>query len=301
MFDREESGYGSADSITELFPPKPVQSRIANDAIRLQEEFEVTELLMNSANGVLYQGTWLRTGETVIFKQIPRTSVPKWLSLDGALVPAEIAHHFTAYRKSRDLGVICKPIAWLEKRSSFVLILEKVGGENCCDLFELSKKYGAISEDAAKIIFRQLLNMWRSLELSTICHRDLKDENIIIDAKTLECRLIDFGCATRLSSNEEKSFAGTPEFFPPEWFLYGTYRHESLTAWSLGVILFILLTGQLPTNIKRNVTDFCLDRDAGHLLRHLSTPAKALLRRLLEPEPSIRANLHATNILMKQW
>ena len=126
-------------------------------------------------------------------KQIPRINVPKWISLNGHLVPAEIAFHFQAFKTAKKSSVICRPIAWLEKRSSFVLVLEKMGSE-ICDLFELSRKYGALQEEPVKIIFGQLLDIWENLNESKICHRDLKDENIVINIETLECKLIDFGC-----------------------------------------------------------------------------------------------------------
>ena len=285
---------------TKFQAPKPDYTRIAADAIWLHD-YEVHEIINNSPNAVVYQGISVKYGEPVIFKQIPRSNVPSWIPLDGCWVPAEIAFHFAAYRMAQDFDLICKPIAWLEKSSSFVLVLEKLGGENCCDLFDLSKKYGALAEEPVKKIFRQLVNMWHSLNSSKICHCDLKDENIIIDVVTLECRLIDFGAATTLSSNEQTVSTGTRVFFPPEWFEYGTYTHQNLTAWTLGVILFILLTGQTPSQIKCNIEDFDIKEDAAHLLEHISEPACRLLKCLLEPEPSKRASYASTELLMKDW
>ena len=299
MYGREESGYGSNGSQADISPPLPDMCRIARDALRLSDEFCVSELMMNSANGVLYRGFSLVSGAEVVFKQIPRLSVPEWAELDGALVPAEIAHHFRAYAAAHSLDVVCRPITWLEKKSSFVLVLEKV--ENCLDLFELSRKYGALKEEPVRIIAAQLLRMWQSLNQSGIAHRDLKDENIIINSATLECRLIDFGCATLLSPKTQKSFAGTPEFYPPEWFRTGTYHHQSLTAWSVGVILFILLTGHMPTQSKGNLLEFELDRDARPLISTLSLEAQILLRALLDQNPATRADLKRANSLFDKW
>ena len=300
MYKREESGYGSADSDLEMEnPPSPNLPRIGKDAIRLEEDFEISKLLMNSANGIIYEGFCLKSGKSVIFKQLPRINIPNWIMFDGHLVPAEIGYHFLAYEKSRDLGVICRPITWLEKKSSFVLVIEK--GQNSMDLFELSKKYGKLSEEPVKIIFDQLVKMWKSLNISKVCHRDLKDENIIINIKTLECKLIDFGCSTKLSENSQKSFSGTPEFYPPEWFRHKIYNHQKLNAWSIGMILFILLTGDLPVGQKENIIYFDLERDAADLLENISKPAKDILKALLEPEPSKRADLEKTEKLFKIW
>ena len=300
MFKRDESGYGSADSEAEFEnPPAPNQTRIFADALRFKEDFEVSKLLMNSANGVIYEGHSLKTGQAVIFKQLPRASVPNWTLFEGHLVPAEIGYHFLAYEKSQNLGVVSRPITWLEKRSSFVLIIEKM--ENCCDLFDLSKKYGRLNEEPVKIIFNQLVKMWQSLNQSGICHRDLKDENIIIDTGSLECRLIDFGCATRLVTGPVRSFAGTPEFYPPEYFKTGNFGHQELNAWSIGIILFILLTGQLPVGQKEEIIYFELERDAADTISGMSKPAVNILKALLEPEPAKRANLERIEELFEIW
>ena len=299
MYAREESGYGSDGAQVDMSPPLPNIDRIAADALRLCHDFEVTELMMNSANGVLYKGFALASGKEVIFKQIPRLSVPEWAELDGALVPAEISNHFRTFEATKSLDAVCRPLTWFEKKSSFVLVLEKV--DNGMDLFELSRKYGALKEEPVRVIFAQLLRMWQSLNAAGICHRDLKDENIIINTASLECRLIDFGCSTQLSSKMQKTFAGTPEFYPPEWYQTGTYYHESLTAWSVGVILFILLTGQMPTQIKSNIVDFRLDRDAFDLISTLSVEARILLRALLDPNPATRADLQRANLLLFKW
>ena len=303
MLTREESGYGSAETFfNHTETPEPNQLRILADALRLENEFEVTELLMNSANGVIYQGYNLKTGHQIIFKQLPRQNVQNWVEFEGSIVPSEIAYHFQTFNSSPEAqNTICRPIAWLEKKSSFVLVLEKLGGENCVDLFELSKKYGAINEGAVKIIFGQLLQIWETLNNAKVCHRDLKDENIIVNLATLECRLIDFGCATKLSEENQTTFAGTPEFFPPEWFRTGSYHHESLTAWSMGVILFILLTGTMPSQIVKNIIDFELSKDANYVLEQLSPGAQFLLKSLFETTPEKRANLKTAQVIFNLW
>ena len=304
MFVREESGYGSAESnqTESISAPKPNHLRILADALRLENEFEVSELLMNSANGVIYQGYNLKSGEQIIFKQLPRKNVPNWVEFENAIVPSEIAYHFKTYEscpEARDS--ICRPIVWLEKKSSFILVLEKLGGRHCVDLFELSKKLGAIKEDAVKIIFGQLLKIWETLNHAKVCHRDLKDENIIINPETLECRLIDFGCATKLSPDPQKTFAGTPEFFPPEWFRTGSYNHKPVTSWSIGVILFILLTGIMPSQLVENFVDFDLSRDADYILVQLSQGARNLLMNLLQANPEKRADLKTAKLLYQLW
>ena len=298
----EKNLYSPVEFVTNIDTPEPNHLKILVDALRLETEFEVTELLMNSANGVIYHGCDKKNGNQIIFKELPRQNVRNWVDLKGYVVPSEIAYHFQTFHSSLEAkSVICRPITWLEKTSNFVLVLEKLGGENCVNLFEISKKYGAINEDAVKVIFGQILKIWETLNLAGVCHRDLKDENIIINPTTLECRLIDFGCATKLSTESQTSFAGTPEFLPPEWFRTGEYRHESVTSWSIGVILFILLTGIMPSQISDSLIDFKISRDADYILEQLSPGAQNLLISLLEVSEEERADFSTAQLLYKMW
>ena len=113
-------------------------------------------------------------------------------------------------------------------------------------MFEFSQSYGRINEAPAKIIFSNLLHAVRLLIDQQIFHRDLKDENILLNPSTLEVKIIDFGCATQYSEAIHTRLSGTPEFMPPEAIERGEYTAEGATIWSLGVILFTLINGRLP-------------------------------------------------------
>ena len=118
---------------------------------------------------------------------------------------------------------------------------------NFMDLFEFTQYYGLVEESPSLIIFRNILLAVQHLKEKHIFHRDLKDENILLNPATLDVKLIDFGCATDF--NEKRIYtklSGTPEFMPPEAFREGQYMAENSTVWSLGIILFTLLNGRLP-------------------------------------------------------
>ena len=117
---------------------------------------------------------------------------------------------------------------------------------NYMDMFEFSQSYGRISEAPARIIFSNLLHAVRLLIDQKIFHRDLKDENILLNPSTLEVKIIDFGCATHYNDTVLTRLSGTPEFMPPEALSRGEYTAEGATVWSLGVILFTLINGRLP-------------------------------------------------------
>ena len=87
-----------------------------------------------------------------------------------------------------------------------------------------------------------------------VLHRDLKDENILISTKSLGVKIIDFGCATEFDPDKiYTSLSGTPEFFPPEVFKNQNYLAEKSTVWSLGTLLYILITGDVPFDSEKEI------------------------------------------------
>lgn len=119
---------------------------------------------------------------------------------------------------------------------------------NTKDLFEISREHGAIGEEPAKIIFRQVLETTAELHSLGILHRDIKDENILMNLETLQIKIIDFGCATKYDADIEYSeLSGTPEFFAPELLCNNRrYRAESSAVWTLGTLLYVILMGDIP-------------------------------------------------------
>ena len=287
-----ESGYHSTQ---EDEVPQPNMTRIARDQVRFERDYTVEKVLMDSANGRIYTGRDLKRNTKVILKQIPRENCHSWSQFQNHLVPSEIAFHFEAARHDID-EVIVKPLDWLEKKSSFVLVMERI--ENCVDLFDLIKMYGSLQPETACIIFRQILQMVECLNRAGICHRDIKDENIIISMDTLEVKLIDFGCATTLSSGQVTDFCGTPEFYPPEFWRNRKYTHEGLTTWSLGIVLYILLNGSLPYETVDEVAHFRIE-STDHFAKSCKTVQKIF--KSLHTFPCIRPSLDQLSDLADQW
>ena len=287
-----ESGYNSSNEEYQ----KPNNQRISSDEKRLQNEFVIEDIMMDSANGRLYTGYEIKSGDNVIIKQIPRAKVNTWCQLGGAVVPSEIYYHFRAASFDTN-NVIIKPLAWFEKRSSFILIMERL--PHSSDLFDLSKKYGCLSDEAAHVIYSQILQMIDTLNRAGIVHRDLKDENIVVDQSTLSAKLIDFGCATTLDSEVHTEFSGTPEFYPPEYWRSRNYTHESMNIWSSGVILYILLNGQLPCQSVDDISFYRVQTDQ-HVLSK-STATRSILMSVLQGFSSKRPSLAELTANVAQW
>lgn len=102
---------------------------------------------------------------------------------------------------------------------------------------------GSLSLEEKKRIFKQAVEAVQYLHKSGISHGDLKPENILLDGEG-NVKLTDFGFA----KSEEKSmdFSGTLYYAPPELFVASPFSPKKADIWSLGVVLYTMITGQFP-------------------------------------------------------
>uniref|UniRef100_H2ZGG8 non-specific serine/threonine protein kinase n=1 Tax=Ciona savignyi TaxID=51511 RepID=H2ZGG8_CIOSA len=104
--------------------------------------------------------------------------------------------------------------------------------------------------------FLQIVEAVRHCHANGVVHRDIKDENVLLNLHTSEAKLIDFGCGTMLKVRIETAyteFAGTPEFYPPEWFLERRYMGRKVDAWSLGVLLYTMVEAEVPFQKEKDI------------------------------------------------
>jgi serine/threonine protein kinase len=100
-------------------------------------------------------------------------------------------------------------------------------------------------ENFGRLIFSQLLDGLEAMHNLNICHRDIKPNNILIGENDYILKYVDFGMGIE-SNSKLNSFLGTPNFAAPELHLRRPYYGKSEDIFSLGVTLFVLVTGRLP-------------------------------------------------------
>jgi serine/threonine protein kinase len=126
------------------------------------------------------------------------------------------------------------------------IVQEYVKGVSLLQYIKSKGSRRIVEEEKAKSIFRQIAEGIRYMHDMQICHRDIKMENILIDEKGM-VKIIDFGFSVCTPPDSRlKIYCGTPSYMCPEIVTKKDYSGFQADIWSLGVLLYLLLTGMYP-------------------------------------------------------
>ena len=117
------------------------------------------------------------------------------------------------------------------------------------NLFAFISENGQLDEEILWGFFKQVVKAVAACHSSGVVHRDLTDENILVDLSSGRILLIDFGSSAEWHSaaEEYENFTGgTRSYYPPEWTKRGTFNAEKSTIWSLGVVFYKTIHGDIP-------------------------------------------------------
>ncbi|KAA1111158.1 hypothetical protein PGT21_036950 [Puccinia graminis f. sp. tritici] len=140
---------------------------------------------------------------------------------------------------------ICGILDYFEDSDYYYLVMPRFGdGKDLFEHIELSPD--GLPTDEARRIFGQIVDGVAFLHERNIVHRDLKDENVILD-RNGNAQLIDFGSAAYVREGSKfETFSGTLDFAAPEVLKGVPHGGKEIDVWALGVILFVLITGECP-------------------------------------------------------
>ena len=206
--------------------------------------------------------------------------------------------------KKLDHPKILKIIDFYSKVKKYYIITEYCPeGE----LFNEIIKVGRFDEGQTAFIINQILKAISYCHRNQIIHRDIKPENIMITKREkngcLQVKLIDFGTAKIFEKGQsENRYVGSSYYMAPE--VLKRKYDEKCDLWSIGVILYILLTGRPPFDgnddeeILKNVEIGVYDKTS-YPFPSLSSYAKDLINKLLQYDAKKR--ISAEEALEHQW
>nr|XP_041568495.1 MAP/microtubule affinity-regulating kinase 4 isoform X3 [Taeniopygia guttata] len=168
------------------------------------------------------------------------------------------------------------------------------------EVFDYLVSHGRMKEKEARAKFRQIVSAVHYCHQKNIVHRDLKAENLLLDADA-NIKIADFGFSNEFSRGSKlDTFCGSPPYAAPELFQGKKYDGPEVDIWSLGVILYTLVSGSLPFdghNLKE-LRERVL-RGKYRVPFYMSTDCENILRRFLVLNPAKRCTLE--QIMKDKW
>lgn len=246
--------------------------------------YDLLELIGTGSYGQVYKAKKKSTNEFFSMKIISKAK--KDSSLNELLNEISVL-------KNLDHPHIIKIFEYFETKDKIFIVNE------LCEKGDLQKyieKEKIIKEKIVKKIIKQLIMILNYLHKNRIIHRDLKLQNILIEDSTddnFSIKLIDFGISTEIKGYNLTESIGTVLYVAPEVIL--SDYNEKCDIWSIGIIMFYLLSGKLPfagINQKEIMQKVIVGElkfeDA--IWNTVSENAKNLIKNLLNKDYSIRIN-----------
>ena len=180
---------------------------------------------------------------------------------------------------------------FFEDNKNIYIILELCKNKSLADYLE--NRGGKLTEIEVKCFMFQLLQGLKYLHNNKIIHRDLKPSNLLLDDK-YELKIGDFGKIAEITENKKRRYTvcGTYNYMAPEMFENNGKGYSfEVDIWSVGIIMYQLLTGKLPFNgenideIKKNIFAF---KPKSLDVSGLSIVAASLIKQILRKDPKKR-------------
>jgi len=209
----------------------------------IEDSYEFLEVLGKGVSGTVKKAKSKITDQLVAIKLMSKRKIIDETQKDKILKEINIL-------KLCSHPHIIQYIDCYEDLKYYYIVMEYApGGE----LFDLLLKKNGLKEEKARNVFVQILSALEYCHGNMIAHRDLKPENILIqNKKDLQVKLADFGFANYIRLDLHDTYCGSLQYVAPEVIQHTKYNPMKTDIWSLGIILYVLLSSKLPWMIDDN-------------------------------------------------
>uniref|UniRef100_A0A673IC47 Serine/threonine-protein kinase n=1 Tax=Sinocyclocheilus rhinocerous TaxID=307959 RepID=A0A673IC47_9TELE len=234
---------------------KEVSISISVSNCQIQENVDIStvyqifpdEVLGSGQFGIVYGGKHRKTGRDVAIKIIDKLRFP-------TKQESQLRNEVAILQNLHHPGIVNLECMFETPERVFV-VMEKLHG----DMLEmiLSSEKGRLPERITKFLVTQILIALRHLHFKNIVHCDLKPENVLLASADSfpQVKLCDFGFARIIGEKSfRRSVVGTPAYLAPEVLRNKGYN-RSLDMWSVGVIVYVSLSGTFPFNEDEDIHD----------------------------------------------
>jgi len=219
------------------------------------DEFTITKQLGTGSSGFVRNAIHVKTGRKVIIKYVVKSLILRgcWTTSSDNIYkrfPNEITvlqYIHDKYNGNVPNNLTTLITYWEDSMYYYLVFADTA--EFDLDLFDYLDKTPKrmMAENEAKIIFKNIAEAIQILHHNNIVHRDIKDENVLINTNTKKIQLIDFGSSAFYKNDQKlRNFVGSFLFAAPEIIKGMTYDGPPQDIWSLGILLYTMIFKVTP-------------------------------------------------------
>ncbi|XP_059397083.1 serine/threonine-protein kinase pim-2-like [Carassius carassius] len=255
--------------------------------------YEVRTKISSGGFGTVFRGIHRSDDQEVAIKFIPKRSTDQYIRRAGYPKPLlmEVALNLLLKKAPISPNIVYM-LEWFEEEDQHILIMEY---PQPCHNIKTLLKYNRhkLDETPARSLMLQAVLAAKHCIDQGVFHRDIKLNNLLLNTRTMEVKLIDFGCGDLVkTSGYQYEFRG--RYRPPEYYTKHKYHAGPTTVWTLGLALFRMVTGHHAFQTEKDILAGNLTFDSS-----LSRECQDVISRCLIRDPDDRATLQ--QLLDHRW
>ena len=251
--------------------------------------FKLTKKLGEGTFGVVRLATNIQTGEEVAIKIMEKARITNKEDQE------RIARERDVLQNLRHANIV-HLYSVIETEQYLYLIMEYVQGK---ELFDYIIDHTRLTEIEACKYYQQIVSGMEYLHAHKIVHRDVKPENLLLDSKTKDLKIVDFGLSNIFADVDNNNFllrsaCGSPSYAAPEMLDGKDYKAPPVDIWSSGIVLYGMVCGFLPFEDDSNDNEILYKKIISGKFSFppwLSENCKDLIKKILTTDPTKRITI----------